>query len=335
MDKHGSVQWFESGEPFTLQSGDQLPGIRLAYHVYGRPELPVMWVFHALTGSSRIEEWWSQALGNKLPLDPDRWRIVCVNMPGSCYGSSGPTAVLPGELAPRYQRFPALSIRDQVHAFDLLRRQLGIAEIAVGIGSSMGGQQLLEWASWQPDLFRQLVVIASNAVHSAWGRAFNAAQRMAIESDVSFGEANKQGGLSGMGLARAIAMLSYRSYADLEYKAGQAGEGRNEESYLRHVGQRLMERFSPSAYHLLTRAMDSHACGAADGLTPEEALQRIQARSLVVSIDSDLLFPPQEQIFIARNIPNARLQQLHSPYGHDAFLIEFPTLNSILQSFLT
>lgn len=330
-----SVKIFTSHEPFVLQSGEVLPSIRLAYSVYGRPDQPVMWVFHALTGSSRIEDWWAQALAPHGPLDPDRWCIVCANMPGSCYGSSGPAEALPGEAQPRWWNFPQLSIRDQVRAYDLLREHLGIASIEVGVGSSMGGQQAIEWAAWQPSLFEKLVLIATNAEHSPWGRAFNAAQRLAIETELSFGQPGPEAGKRGMAAARAIGMLSYRSYDDLRRKSGQALPGQTEESYLRHMGHKLSERFVPASYHLLTRVMDSHAVGRADGLSTEQALEQIRSRALVVSIDSDLLFPPAEQVFIASHIPGATHTCIRSPFGHDAFLIEFRQLNQILKEFLS
>lgn len=326
--------FYQHTEPFQLQSGEILPGFRLAYNLYGQPDKPVLWIFHALTGSSRIQEWWENILSPVGPIDPDKWCIVCANMLGSCYGSSGPSNLLPGEEQPRYWEFPDLTIHDQVKAFDLLRTHLRLNKIQLAIGSSMGGQNLLEWATWKPEIFEKLIIVASNASHSPMGRAFNAAQRIAIEVDSEFGKPYNNAGAVGMAAARAIAMISYRSYADFKNKSNNAGINQNEESYLKHIGRRIKERFNPCSYYLLSKTMDSHEVGKSIGLSAEEALKRVDADSLIISIDSDILFPPAEQRFLAANLKNSTLIELHSPFGHDAFLVEFELLNNHFKKFI-
>ena len=168
---------FEHQGIFKLESGRELPGFHLAYTTMGRlnPDgSNVVWVFHALTANSDPSEWWPGLVGKGKYFDPEQWFIICVNMPGSCYGSIGPLDIDPRSGKPWYHDFPFFTPRDMVRAYMLLRDALGIGRIFVGIGGSMGGQQLLEWAIEEPEAFHHIVPIATNAVHSPWGKAFNA-----------------------------------------------------------------------------------------------------------------------------------------------------------------
>jgi homoserine O-acetyltransferase/O-succinyltransferase len=151
-------------------------------------------------------------VGPERLFDPARYFIVCVNVPGSCYGSSGPLDINLPTGKPFYYGFPMLTTRDIIRIFQPLRRYLGIGKIWLGIGGSLGGQQLLEWAIEEPELFEHIIPIATNAVHSPWGIAFNATQRMAIEADGTWGQEDREAGMAGMKAARALALISYRSY---------------------------------------------------------------------------------------------------------------------------
>ncbi len=317
-------------DAFQLESGQVLPGFELVYASYGArtPGRPVVWVFHALTGSHRIEDWWPGLLAPAGELNPEKHRIICVNMPGSCYGSTGPASALPGEHVPRGLHFPELTVSDQIGMFDLLRSHLQIGAIDLAIGASMGGQLALQWAVEKPSLFRKLLLIATNAYHSGWGKAFNAAQRIAMEADPDFGSEISQSGQAGLKAARAIGMLSYRSYADFENKDS---DPRGVEAYLRHAGAKLLSRFDATSYHLLTRTMDSHHCGRKLGIPAGDALARITAETTIVSLSSDMLFPPEEQEFLHRHIPGSALHSLRSNYGHDGFLVEYEKINEILK----
>ena len=184
-----SLQIFKYNHTFKLESGCVLPGYQLAYHAYGQLNERgdnVVWIFHALTANSDPAEWWSGLVGAGKYFDPVNDFIICVNMPGSAYGSSSPVDQNPEGSEPYYHDFPWFTTRDMVRAYEPLRHFLGIKKIKVGIGGSMGGQQLLEWAIESPNLFDAIIPIATNAYHSPWGIAFNSSQRMAIEADATW-----------------------------------------------------------------------------------------------------------------------------------------------------
>lgn len=333
------TRFFEYRDAFQLESGQSLPGFRLAYSMEGSPNAAqdnVVWVFHALTANSRPMEWWPGLVGAGKPIDPSKHCIICVNMPSSCYGSTGPLDTDPRTGKPFYHAFPLITTRDMARAYTLLREAIGIRRIALGIGGSMGGQQLLEWAVQEPGLFDHIVPIATNAFHSAWGKAFNASQRMCIETDPSWMEGHPRAGMQGMKVARSLALISYRHYGT--YAATQADdpealENFRSESYQRYQGEKLAQRFNAFSYHALTRAMDAHHLGRGRG-SAEQALQSIRARTCVIGIDTDILYPLEEQAFIAQHIPGARLETMHSLYGHDGFLLEYGKLETILRNFL-
>jgi homoserine O-acetyltransferase len=323
--------------PFELESGAVLPEVRLAYHTWGTLSPArdnVVWVLHALTGNSDVTAWWADMIGPGRVIDPERHFVVCANMLGSCYGSTGPTHVDPTTGQPWFASFPLVTNRDIVHAFRLLRDHLGIRKISMLIGGSLGGQQALEWAAQEHERIERIVVIAANARHSPWGIAFNAAQRMALESDPTFHEPRLDAGARGMAAARAVAMLSYRTRA--QYNARQRQEddllhGFSADTYQRHQGRKLVERFSAHAYHALTRTMDAHDVGRRRGGTGA-ALRRITSETVVIGITSDTLFPLEEQQFIADQIPFAQYRTITCGVGHDSFLIRQRALEHIINT---
>ena len=330
---------FDYKEAFRLESGAVIPGFHLAYTTSGNlnPEgSNVVWVFHALTANSDPSEWWPGLVGEGTFFDPERWFIICVNIPGSCYGSIGPLDTDPTRGKPWYHDFPFFTPRDMVKAYRLLRDELGIGHIYIGIGGSMGGQQLLEWAIEEPDAFKNIFPIATNAVHSPWGRAFNASQRMAIENDPTWAEQTPRAGINGMKVARSIALLSYRNYGT--YGATQLDttgqlEDYKSESYQRYQGEKLARRFNAFSYHALSKGMDAHDTGRGRG-NCALALNGIRSRALVIGISSDILFPISEQEFIANHIPGAKVHFIHSDYGHDGFLLEHEKISSLIREFL-
>lgn len=330
---------YEHDKPFLLESGALMPGYRLAYTTLGRPDADggnTVWVFHALTGSANVLDWWPGLVGEGRLFDPARHFIVCANMPGSCYGSTGPLDTDTSTGAPWYHGFPFFTPRDMARAFIPLRRHLGIDRIALGIGGSMGGQQLLEWAVEEPDLFDRIIPIATNACHSAWGRAFNASQRMCIEADPSWPENLPDAGMAGMKVARSVALLSYRhyrTYAAKQPDAPEKIEGFRSESYQRYQGEKLAARFNAFSYHALSKGMDAHHLGRGRGPV-EQVLSGIRARTLSIGIDTDVLFPQEEQAFLAKHVPAARFALLESDYGHDAFLVEYAKMESIIRPFV-
>lgn len=337
---------FQYPQTFTLESGKTLPGLHLAYTTLGKVnavKTNIVWIFHALTANSNAAEWWPGLVGENKFFDPEKYFIICVNMPGSCYGSISPLDEDGQTGKSFYHNFPLFTTRDMVHAYTLLKDHLGIKKIFLGIGGSMGGQQLIEWAIEEPSLFEYIIPIATNAVHSPWGIAFNASQRWCIENDNTWKNEDADAGLEGMKIARSLALLSYRHY-DTYHNSQQGFTQESEsqkvdkqiaraESYQHYQGEKLARRFNAFSYYFLSHAMDKH--DVARGRTSlHAALGAISAKTLVISISSDILFPTQEQEFLAAHIQNAELAIINSPYGHDGFLLEYEQITQLLESFL-
>jgi len=337
---------FRYSQPFILESGKVLPQLHLAYTALGRLNEQgdnVVWVFHALTANSDPSEWWFGLIGQGKFFDPTDYFIVCVNMPGSCYGSLSPLDTDPDTGEVYYQNFPWFTTRDMVRAYALLKDDLGIQQVFVGLGGSMGGQQLLQWAVEEPTLFKHIVPIATNAQHSPWGVAFNASQRWCIEADATWGEPNELSGINGMKIARSIALISYRNYSTYDHAQQSLTTDTSDlpvdkqvfraESYQRYQGQKLANRFNAFSYYFLSKGMDAHNL-ARGRSSVEEVLSQVQARTLVIGIQTDLLFPVHEQQFLAEHIPDAEFVSIDSPYGHDGFLLEFEVITAELNRFL-
>ena len=204
------------------------------------------------------------------------------------------------------------------------------------IGSSLGGQQAMEWSILCPEVFEHLVLIACNAFHSPWGIAFNEAQRLAIEADETWKQNDARAGAKGIIAARAVAMLSYRSFSGFSERQSETSTGKIDDyraaSYQRYQGKKLADRFNAFTYWILSKAMDNHHVGRSRE-SIEAALGVIKARTLVIGIENDILFPLSEQKFLAENIPLAKLEVIHSLYGHDGFLVEFDQLKKLLSNF--
>jgi len=328
------VKFFESKRPFQLETGLVLDTITIAYHSYGELNADknnVVWVCHALTANSNVSEWWSGLFGQGKVLNPDKDYIVCANILGSNYGTTGYQGIVPNDSF-----IPELTIRDMVNAHIILADELGIFEIKLLIGGSLGGFQALEWSVMQPSRINNLVLIASNAVQSAWAKALNETQRMALTTDPNWKLNSFTDNAPGLAAARAIALLSYRSYksytlkqedddpSNFNYKASQ---------YQQYQGLKLSKRFSSISYYLITKAMDSHNLGR-NRTGVIAALKSITSKTLIISIDSDLLFPVCEQEFLYKNISNSCLRIIRSNFGHDGFLIETTQLNLLINSWL-
>jgi homoserine O-acetyltransferase len=331
---------FNHTSAFKLESGVSLPGLHLAYTTHGELNAEknnVIWVFHALTANSDPAEWWPGLIGKGKLFDPASQFIVCVNMPGSAYGSIGPLDTVIGGSNPFYHDFPFFTTRDMIKSYQLLKNELGISTIRVGIGGSMGGQQLLEWAIEEPSLFEHIIPLATNAFHSPWGVAFNASQRFCIENDSTWKEKNASSGVEGMKVARSLALLSYRHYETYQRDQSEADSEKTEhfksESYQRYQGEKLAKRFNAFSYYFLSKSMDSHHVGRKRP-SVEAALKKIVAKTLVIGITTDILFPLNEQQFLADHIPGSEFKAIHSPYGHDGFLLEYEKITEIVTNFL-
>ena len=329
---------YQYKKPFQLESGRKLQGVELSYTTLGTLNAAknnVIWITHALTANANPEEWWNGLVGKGKFFNPQQHFVVCANVLGSCYGSTGPLSTDPSTGNPYYHNFPEITIRDIVKGLDLLRIHLGIEKIHTLIGGSLGGQQAVEWAVQQPGLFENLFLIATNAQHSPWGKAFNESQRLAIKADRTWYSYSVDAGLKGLKAARSIALLSYRSYDT--YTITQKDENDTIDnfkaiSYQNYQGEKLINRFNAFSYYHLSKAMDSHNVGRGRG-SINEALGKVKANTLVVAINSDVLFPVCESEVLAKGIPNSSFSTLHSLYGHDGFLIETEQLKKQFEIF--
>lgn len=335
-----STQVLKYNKVFTLESGISLPSLEIAYHTYGtlnKEKNNVIWVSHALTANSDVLDWWKGLFGESDYFNPKDHFIVCANNLGSCYGTTGPLSINQDTNQPWFSYFPHITIRDQAKTLEILRQYLGIEKIHTLIGGSLGGQIAQEWILEQPDLTENLILIATNAKHSPWGVAFNESQRLAVKADRTYYGNTEDGGQKGLSAARSIALLSYRNYTT--YNATQQETNLNKvndfasSSYQRYQGEKLVKRFNAYSYVRLSEAMDSHNVARNRNEALEHALNSVKVKALVVAISSDILFPPAEQQFLAKHIPNAQYSEIDSFYGHDGFLLETKQLAQIIDQF--
>lgn len=322
-----SRHFFTYRQPLTLENGQRLSTADVVYHTYGTlnaDKSNVVWFCHALTANADAAGWWDSLVGEGKAYDPKKYFIICANILGSCYGSSGPISINPATKQAYYSTFPQVTIRDMVQLHIILRKHLGIEKINTIIGGSMGGYQVLEWIIAEPKVFENMVLVATSPQESAWGIAIHTAQRLAIETDPTWKNMDAHAGAQGLKAARAIGMLTYRNYeafvktqSDDEHKL----DNFKASSYINYQGEKLVKRFNAYSYWLLTKAMDSHNIARKRGKM-EDVLKSIRAKTVIIGISSDMLCPVAEQKFMAKHIPNATFVEIDSPYGHDGFLIE-------------
>lgn len=332
---------FTYNHPFTLECGVTLPSLTIAYDTFGamnEQRSNVIWVCHALTANSDVADWWPHTVEEGCFLDPAKYFTVCANFLGSHYGTTGPLSINPATGEPWYGDFPLVTVRDMVRAHQLLAEHLGIERVKLLIGSSIGGFQCLEWSVMQPDFAEHTAFIATTPRTKPWASAFNESQRMAIECDPTFGQRSADAGSAGMAVARSMALLSYRG--GMAYDKTQEDECPSEVSFKRRVlsyqryqGEKLRRRFNAYSYYRLSQAVDSHNISRGRG-SVEEVLQGIKAKSLVVAITSDILFPPSDHTVMVENIPSVEYHLIDSDFGHDGFLVEHEQLNRIILDFL-
>lgn len=336
-------------EPLSLELGEVLPSFTLAYRTWGELSEAAdnaVIVCHALTGSADADDWWSDLFGPGRTLDPTRDFIVCSNVLGGCYGSTGPASPGP-DGAPYGRRFPALTIRDQVFAQMRLADALGIRSISLVIGGSMGGLQVFEWALLDPNRVRSIAAIAASVSHSAWCISWSETQRLALRADPRFcnGDyAPDAPPVAGLGAARAIAMTTYRSPTTLAQRYGRAdgatvfGEralAPDEfavRSWLRHHADNFCERFDANCYLGLIDAMDRHDIGRGRGGV-DAALRRIVQPTMIVAVSSDALYVTSDQLAICEHLGDADFVEIASDHGHDGFLIDAARMDPHLVSF--
>ncbi len=328
--------------PFTFETGEMLEAVDIVFHTSKQspvPGEPVVWICHALTANSDPEDWWPSLVGPGKLFDSQRMFIICANVPGSAYGTTGPRTVNPKTGKPWFFSFPSVTIRDMATANFAVLDFLGIKRVDLLIGSSIGGFQAIEMAAASPDSFAKAAFIATAPRISPWLSAWVEAQRMALEADPSFRKCESlDGGAAGLKCARAQALISYRCFRG--YGKTQAEEdpdtlfaGRAA-SYERYQGEKLVRRaFDAYSYYYLCNALDSHNLGRKRGGV-DAALSRIKAETLVIEVDTDLIFPPEEIRTWYKSIPGAILGHICSDFGHDGFLLEYDQLTTYLKPLL-
>lgn len=330
---------FEYNHPFKTETGAVIPGLEIAYNIWGTLNNNgdnVIWVCHALTANSDVETWWPGMVGKGLLFDPDKYFIVCANVLGSCYGTTGPASVNPETGIPWLKNFPLITVRDLVNVHEILRKHLNIKHIHSVIGASIGGFQSLEYSIMYPEIVKRLIFVASSTRQSPWAIAFSESQRLAMEADTTFMSNETDGGKKGLKAARSIALLSYRNAAAYDRSQVEDDDDKissfKAASYQVYQGDKLVKRFNPYSYYCLVNLSDTHNTGRGRGGTAK-ALGRITAKTFCIGITSDILFPVEEQKYVAANVQGAQYVEIDSFYGHDGFLIETQQVTEVVRKF--
>lgn len=358
------AQFYDAAHPLTMECGAQLNSVTVAFETYGTLNADgdnAVLVCHALTGSAHAAGfssddpksigWWDSFIGEGKPLDTKKYFVICSNFLGGIYGTTGSSSVDPSTGKRFGLTFPQMTVRDMVKVQKELVDYLGVKRLRTVIGGSLGGMQVLEWGVMYPEMVSSLIPIATSAQHSPWAIGLNELSRQAIMNDPAWrggnyydhGQPEK-----GFSLARQIAMMSYRSEKEFSQRFSRERQKKNGseltyrfdtsnlfqiESYLHYQGIKLVQRFDANTYIYITRAMDLHDIAFGRG-TVHDVLSSITVPVLSVGIDSDILYPASEQQQIASSIPHAVYHEIRSPYGHDAFLIEFEQMSLFVRDFL-
>ena len=358
---------------FVLENGQVLSRAELRYRTYGQLNETtrdnVVVVCHALTGNASLDGWWGGLLGDGRAFDTSKYFIVCCNILGSCYGSTSPVSICPETQQPYGMDFPDISVQDTVRLqLQLLREALQIRQVRSVIGGSFGGMQAVEFAvqagsSSSSDreesltttpFVQSFIPIACNAQHGAWQIAISEVQRQAIYRDPAWQAGHYHQATQGLQVARQLGMISYRTFAGYAHKfdrrmmsdssnpdtssSSSAAYGKDAHwqvaSYLVYQGEKFISRFDPITYVKLTQQMDSHDVARNRGKDVADVLSRVNIPALVLGIDSDLLYPIQQQQELARLLPRATFRTIHSDEGHDGFLLEQEQVGRYITDFL-
>ncbi|MEX3505163.1 homoserine O-acetyltransferase [Corynebacterium sp. LK2510] len=343
---------------FGTEAGASISEASIAYRRWGELRGDphgannVLLVEHALTGDSNAAEWWCEAIGPGKALDTDHWCVISTNALGSCYGSTGPASTHPDGRA-WGSRFPAVSIRDMVNAERAALEHIGITHVHAVLGGSMGGARTLEWTLLHPDRVSYACVIAVSARASAWQIGIQDAQISAVTGDPDWLGGDYYGTgrspAAGLAAARRIAHLTYRGELEIDERFGTSAQpGENPlgpyrdrdqrfavQSYLDHQGRKLAERFDAGCYVTLTDALNRHDVGRGRGGL-NKALASSRVPTMVVGVDTDILYPFHQQEHLSRNLGDLlAMSKLSSPVGHDAFLVEARPMDIVLRKFVS
>ncbi|MEO6891863.1 MAG: homoserine O-acetyltransferase [Ktedonobacteraceae bacterium] len=356
-------------EQMPLQYGGVFGPVTLAYETWGKLNATrdnAILITHALTGNTHAHDpehpddskvaWWNPLIGPGRPFDTSRYFVICSNVLGGCYGSTGPLSIDPRSGQPYGMSFPVITIRDMVHAQRVLIEHLGVRHLALVAGGSIGGQQALEWAIEYPELVRQVAVIAATAALTAQAVAFSEVQRQTIMLDPSWQGGDYEPGAgpqAGLAIARMLAMITYQSEETMEMRFARQPARRTDipspsrvpdlgprfdvENYLYYQGETLVRRFDANSYLYISRAMDLYNAG--EGYpTLENALRLLSSKALFIGIRSDFLFPAARVRWLAEKVQalggDATYLELDSPHGHDAFLKEWEQMTAALAGFV-
>jgi homoserine O-acetyltransferase len=368
-DPSGDRHFLRLDRRFALDGGQVLDGVEIAYETWGTlaPDASnAILLCHAWTGDSHASGgagaghptpgWWENAVGPGLAIDTDRWFVVCGNVLGGCQGTTGPSSAHPVDGKPYGSRFPVVTIRDMVRLQVRLADHLGVREWHSVIGGSMGGMQVLEWATTYPERVRSIVPIATCAQASAQQIAWGSIGRRAIMTDPCwqggdyYDAASGDGPHNGLATARMIAQVTFRSDNVFTERFGRALVGGvvaqsgvsidqqfEVERYLEYHGDKLVQRFDANSYLLIGKAMDLHDIARGRGGL-EAAMKRITAPALSIGIRSDILYPAYQQIqirdMLLANGTRAEYREIDSPHGHDSFLIDLDQVGPPITHFL-
>lgn len=355
---------FKSIGDLKLRSGKIIKDVTLAYHTYGKLNQSAdnaLVICHALTGDhypgrvGKIKGWWESLIGPGKPIDPQRYFVICSNMLGGCYGSTGPSSLDPDTNAPYAMNFPVVEFADAVKAQVILAQELGVKKVSCVIGGSMGGMQVLEWGMQEDIPVAKIIVIAAPPKSSPFAIAFHEIQRQAIMQDPFWRSGEYYGReipAAGLSVARMIGVLSYRSEPSLTAKFGRRPAWRtgvtenpyesfqqrfDVQTYMNYQGDALVQRFDPNSYLYVTKAVDLFDISRGYE-SMEQALAKLQGNLYCLGIDTDLLFPPHEiieMVNMRRAVgKHAEYYELKSIHGHDAFLIEFDVIEPVILKWL-
>ena len=352
-------------DSLPLQYGSQFGPVTLAYETWGTLNAEgnnAILITHALTGNSHAHDaerpddtkiaWWNPLIGPGRPLDTSRYFVICSNILGGCYGSTGPSSIDPRTGSRYGMSFPVITIRDMVQAQRRLVDYLGVRQLAMVAGGSIGGQQALEWAVLYPERVQRVAVVAATAALTAQAIAFSEVERQAIMADSYWQSGDYepgQGPNAGLAIARMLAMITYQSEEAMELRFARRpvqqrfaaspsrvpdlGKRFNVENYLFYQGEQLARRFDANSYLYISRAMDLYDVSE-EYPSLEAALRRIRSKALFIGIRSDFLFPAAHVCWLADKVRslggNATYIELDSPHGHDAFLKEWGQMTAAL-----
>ncbi|WP_019120234.1 homoserine O-acetyltransferase MetX [Brevibacillus massiliensis] len=342
----------------VLESGECIRQVEVGYQAYGtydREANNAVLVCHALTGDVYVAGdeqragWWEGLIGPGMPIDTNKYYVICSNVLGGCYGTTGPASLCPGDGKPYGSRFPFITIRDMVRVQRRLLEVLGVDQLYAIIGGSVGGMQVYEWMTEYPEMMQLALPIATCSRFSAIAIAYNDVARQAIQSDPEWQGGDYYPGAGprrGLSVARMIGMITYRTAELFEERFGRSLQAPNDsdpsqtmfqiESYLRYQGEKLVDRFDANSYLTLLKAMDTHDIGVNRGGI-EQALSRVQAKVVSIAIDSDLLYPDSHQREMAELMrrlgKDVDFYIMESKYGHDGFLVEFQKMGRIIKPY--